>query len=96
MGHLAALVVAAVCVGGTFLVATLLGLQEARAVAGHAVQRLIAAMTAAFAFGQLAGPLLTTVGGGAWPWPRQRRAGPQQYPSAGPWPHPQPLPENTP
>ncbi len=97
-GHLAALVVAAVCVGGTFLVATLLGLQEARAVAGHAVQRLIAAMTAAFAFGQLAGPLLTTVGGGST-WPLAAAAAGLALSSIllqAPWPHPQPLPENTP
>ena len=54
---LAALIVAAVCVGATFVVATLAGLQEARRVAGAGAPRLIAAMTAAFAFGQLVGPL---------------------------------------
>jgi predicted MFS family arabinose efflux permease len=54
---LAGLVVAAVCVGSTFVVATLAGLQEARRVAGRAAPRLIAAMTAAFALGQLIGPL---------------------------------------
>lgn len=54
---LAGLVVAAVCVGSTFVVATLTGLQDARRVAGSAAPRLIAAMTAAFALGQLMGPL---------------------------------------
>ncbi len=60
----AALIVAAVCVGATFVVATLAGLQEARRVAGAAgAPRLIAAMTAAFAFGQLVGPLVLRSGG---------------------------------
>lgn len=58
---LAALVVAALCVGGTFMVITMVGLQEARAVAGARAQPLMAAMTAAFAAGQLAGPLLVGV-----------------------------------
>ena len=60
---LAALIVAAVCVGATFVVATLAGLQEARRVAGAGAPRLIAAMTAAFAFGQLVGPLTLRSGG---------------------------------
>jgi hypothetical protein len=47
-------------VGGTFVVATLAGLQEARRLAGAAAPRWIAAMTAAFAAGQLLGPF--TVG----------------------------------
>jgi hypothetical protein len=64
---LAALLVCAVCVGGTFVVATMAGLQEARRLAGAAGPRWIAAMTAAFAAGQLLGPfavgLLATAGG---------------------------------
>ena len=60
---LAPLIVAAVCVGSTFVLATLAGVQEARRVAGSAAPRLIAAMTAAFALGQLIGPLtLRSVG----------------------------------
>ncbi|WP_199797643.1 YbfB/YjiJ family MFS transporter [Pseudazoarcus pumilus] len=55
---LAALVVSALCVGGTFLVVTMLALQEGAAVGGERAQRLIAAMTAAFASGQLLGPLV--------------------------------------
>jgi MFS family permease len=52
------LLVAAVCVGGTFMVATLAGLQEARRLAGAAATRLMATMTAAFALGQLSGPIV--------------------------------------
>ncbi|MOA41441.1 hypothetical protein D3C78_1634010 [compost metagenome] len=48
---------AALCVGGTFMLITLLGLQEARQQAGANAQKLLAAMTAAFAAGQLAGPI---------------------------------------
>src|SRR5690606_36428024 len=54
---LAGLAVAALCVGGTFMLITLLGLQEARAHAGSNVRQRLAAMTAAFAIGQLAGPM---------------------------------------
>jgi MFS family permease len=53
---LAGLMVCAVCVGGTFMVMTMAAMQEARRVAGAASPRLIAAMTAAFAAGQLVGP----------------------------------------
>jgi hypothetical protein len=48
---------AALCVGGTFVVITMVGLQEARTVANAGAPRLMAAMTAAFAAGQIAGPL---------------------------------------
>ena len=51
------LLLAAVCVGGTFMVVTMAGMQEARRTAGAGAPRLMAAMTAAFALGQLAGPL---------------------------------------
>ena len=54
---LATLLFCAVCVGGTFVVATMAGLQEARRLAGAGAARWIAAMTAAFAAGQLVGPL---------------------------------------
>jgi hypothetical protein len=50
------LLFSAVCVGGTFMVVTMAGMQEARAVAGPSAARLMAAMTAAFAIGQLVGP----------------------------------------
>jgi predicted MFS family arabinose efflux permease len=54
---LAGIIVAALCVGGTFVVITQVGLQEARAVAGAHARPLIAAMTSAFALGQILGPL---------------------------------------
>jgi uncharacterized MFS-type transporter YbfB len=50
----------AVCVGGTFMVVTMAGIQEARRVASASAPRLIAAMTAAFAVGQLVGPYTVT------------------------------------
>jgi len=55
---LAAIMVSALCVGGTFMVITMGIMQEARAVGGANPTRLIAALTAAFALGQIAGPLL--------------------------------------
>lgn len=65
---LAALVLAALCVGGTFMIVTMLGMQEARAVAGANAQSLMAAMTAAFATGQLLGPLVVgTTSTLGWP-----------------------------
>ena len=57
---LAALLLSAVCVGGTFMVVTMAGMQQARQLAYTDSTRLMAAMTAAFAAGQLLGPL--TVG----------------------------------
>ncbi|MBI1396801.1 MAG: YbfB/YjiJ family MFS transporter [Betaproteobacteria bacterium] len=55
------LLFSALVVGGTFMVITMAGLQEASRVAGQGAQRLIARMTTAFALGQLAGPLLTAL-----------------------------------
>lgn len=60
---LPSLIVSATCVGGTFMVVVMVGLQEARRIGGHAAPRLMAAMTAAFAGGQLAGPLVVAVAG---------------------------------
>ena len=54
---LPAVAVSAVTVGGTFMVATLAAMQAAHERTPGA-SRLVAAMTAAFAVGQLAGPLL--------------------------------------
>jgi predicted MFS family arabinose efflux permease len=48
---------AALFVGGTFMVITLCAMWEAKRIAGNAATALIAAMTAAFAAGQIAGPL---------------------------------------
>jgi len=55
------LLFAAIAIGGTFMLITMAGMQEARRIAGNAAGRLIAAMTAAFALGQLLGPLVVSV-----------------------------------
>ncbi|HYR36895.1 MAG TPA: YbfB/YjiJ family MFS transporter [Burkholderiales bacterium] len=54
---IAGVVAAALLVGGTFMVITMAGMQEARQVGGPA---LMAALTAAFATGQIAGPLVVS------------------------------------
>ncbi|NYT24290.1 YbfB/YjiJ family MFS transporter [Alcaligenaceae bacterium] len=54
---LASIVAAAVCVGGTFMMVTMLGMQQAQASGGPRGQALMASLTAAFAGGQLAGPV---------------------------------------
>jgi hypothetical protein len=59
-----AIVISALCVGGTFMVSTMAGFQEAKRIAHGVPTRLIAAMTAAFALGQLAGPLLVSAWSG--------------------------------
>lgn len=61
---LVAIVISALCVGGTFMVSTMAGFQEAKRIAHGVPTRLIAAMTAAFALGQLAGPLLVSAWSG--------------------------------
>ncbi|WKB53585.1 YbfB/YjiJ family MFS transporter [Eleftheria terrae] len=61
------LAVSAVLVGGTFMVATMAGLQLAREQAPAHATALLARMTMAFAAGQIAGPLLVRVlGAGRW------------------------------
>lgn len=62
-----AILVAALAVGGTFMVITMAGLQEARRVAGASPRPLVAAMTSAFAAGQIAGPLVVGFFGGYAP-----------------------------
>ncbi|HUD24415.1 MAG TPA: YbfB/YjiJ family MFS transporter [Burkholderiaceae bacterium] len=52
------LLLSAMCVGGTFMVITMAGMQEAQRLAGAGAPRLMAAMTTAFALGQLAGPII--------------------------------------
>jgi MFS family permease len=56
----AAILVSALLVGGTYMVVTMLGLREARRVAGAGATAFIAVMTAAFAIGQIIGPLLVS------------------------------------
>lgn len=54
------ILIAALLVGGTFMVVTMLGLREARAVAGDQATGFIAAITAAFAVAQIIGPLVVS------------------------------------
>jgi len=62
---LTGILLAALLVGGTFMVATMAGLKEARAAAVDRPARLMAAMTAAFAAGQIAGPVAVSFLAGA-------------------------------
>ncbi|HLQ86491.1 MAG TPA: YbfB/YjiJ family MFS transporter [Salinisphaeraceae bacterium] len=57
---LVAIMLAALLVGGTFMVVTMLGLREARLAVGAEATAFIALMTAAFAIGQILGPLLVS------------------------------------
>ncbi|MBS0317030.1 MAG: YbfB/YjiJ family MFS transporter [Proteobacteria bacterium] len=57
---LTAILIAALLVGGTFMVVTMAGLREARAVAGEQATGFIAAITAVFAAGQVIGPLIVS------------------------------------
>lgn len=59
---LPAIFAAAVGVGGTFMVITLAALQEAKRVAGRNATVMMAAMTSAFAAGQIIGPLTVSAG----------------------------------
>ena len=56
--HLGSLAVGAVLVGGTFMITTMAGLQLARDLAPTNPTPLLARMTAGFAVGQIAGPVL--------------------------------------
>ena len=60
--HLSSLTVlaAALLVGGTFMVATMAGMQEAKASTVGDPTRALGRMTAAFAIGQMAGPILSS------------------------------------
>lgn len=60
-----ALALSAALVGGTFMVATMAGLQLARELAPQQATRLLARMTVAFAAGQIAGPVLVRALGSA-------------------------------
>jgi MFS family permease len=54
---IAGILLAALLVGGTFMVITMVAIGHAREVAGPQATGLIAALTAAFAVGQIAGPI---------------------------------------
>ena len=55
------LLAAAVCVGGTFMVITMAGIKEVLRVGGPQAPRAVGMMTAAFAVGQIAGPLTVSL-----------------------------------
>ena len=55
---LAAVIGSALLVGGTFVVTTMTSLQVAQEVSRDHATRLVAAMTAAFALGQIIGPVV--------------------------------------
>jgi MFS family permease len=59
--NLTTLLFAALCVGGTFMVITMAGIQEARRLGGARSARVVALYTAAFALGQIAGPLTVSL-----------------------------------
>lgn len=67
--NLYVLLFSALCVGGTFMVITMAGVQEARRMGGTQAPRLIAAFTAAFALGQIIGPLTVNLLHGSLTWP---------------------------
>lgn len=52
--------IAALLVGGTFMICTMAGIAEARAIGGAQATALIAAITASFALLQVAGPLVVS------------------------------------
>ena len=58
MPDVVGLTIAALCVGGTFTTITMAAMQDARRIAGTRARQLMAAMTTAFAVGQVVGPLL--------------------------------------
>lgn len=57
----ATIAVSALCVGGTFMIVTLAGVQEVRTRATGDATPLVARMTAAFALGQIAGPIASSL-----------------------------------
>jgi MFS family permease len=59
--NMVTLLTAAVCVGGTFMVITMAGIKEVLRIAGPQASRAVGMMTAAFAAGQIAGPLTVSL-----------------------------------
>lgn len=58
---MAGILTAAILVGGTFMVTTMVAIEEGRRVGGVHAKELIAAMTAAFATGQIVGPIAASL-----------------------------------
>ncbi|MGE4370547.1 MAG: YbfB/YjiJ family MFS transporter [Burkholderiaceae bacterium] len=59
---LLSIIIASICVGGTFMVISMAGMQEAQAVDPANPQRLIGQLTTAFGLGQLVAPVLFSLG----------------------------------
>src|SRR5260221_2498537 len=59
------LLASAICVGGTFMVITMAGIKEVLRVGGPPAARGVGMMTAAFAVGQIAGPLTVSLFAGS-------------------------------
>jgi predicted MFS family arabinose efflux permease len=59
------LLIAAVCVGGTFVVMTMAGIKELMRISGPQAARAVGMGTAAFAVGQIAGPLTVSLFAGS-------------------------------
>lgn len=73
--NLYVLLFAALCVGSTFVVITMAGIEEARRLGGDQAPRLIAIYTTAFAAGQIVGPLTVGALGGGMTLPSLIAAG---------------------
>lgn len=59
--HISAIILAGICVGGTFMVITMMGMKETHRLAPAGdIMRHLAIMTAAFAIGQMIGPVLAS------------------------------------
>ena len=63
--NMATLLIAALCVGGTFMVITMAGIKELLRIDAPQAARGIGMMTAAFATGQIAGPLTVSLFAGS-------------------------------
>lgn len=59
--HIVTIIMAGISVGGTFMIITMMGMKEAHRIApSHDIMRHLAAMTAAFAVGQIIGPVFAS------------------------------------
>jgi MFS family permease len=63
--NMVTLLIAAVCVGGTFVVMTMSGIKELMRISGPHAARAVGMGTAAFAVGQIAGPLTVSLFAGS-------------------------------
>jgi predicted MFS family arabinose efflux permease len=59
--NVATLLLSALCVGGTFMIITMAGIKEALRLGGSAAPLAVSVMTAAFATGQIVGPLTVSL-----------------------------------